>query len=251
MPRSGSINLRLLRDDLGFFPSYQCVWLYRADLKARSPAAFAALTRLEGRITTAEMAAMNARAKLDRVPEERVAADFLADKFGIEAQRHVRDVRRSSSCTGSASTRAGGDLADGGDAWWRFRSASSRPDGPGSAPFILTTAGRDPDDPVAGTPGVHDPLAGDRRQARPGRAFSLQSAADRPQHGHRPARYPEFAPRIGRGPGLAPASEAAPDRTADGLALDPRGNQDGRGHQRRHGHDRRPDRQPAALASRS
>jgi osmoprotectant transport system permease protein len=30
------------------------------------------------------MAAMNARAKLDRVPEERVAADFLAQTFGIE-----------------------------------------------------------------------------------------------------------------------------------------------------------------------
>jgi osmoprotectant transport system permease protein len=78
-------NLRVLRDDLGFFPSYECVWLYRADLKSRSPAAFAALARLEGRITSAEMAQMNAQAKLDRVPEDRVAADFLAEKFGIEA----------------------------------------------------------------------------------------------------------------------------------------------------------------------
>jgi osmoprotectant transport system permease protein len=77
-------RLRVLRDDLGFFPSYECVWLYRADLKQRSPAAFAALARLEGKITTSEMAAMNARAKLDGVPEERVAADFLAAIFGIE-----------------------------------------------------------------------------------------------------------------------------------------------------------------------
>jgi osmoprotectant transport system permease protein len=77
-------NLRVLRDDLSFFPSYECVWLYRADLKSRSPAAYAALERLEGRITSAEMAGMNARAKLDRVPENRVAADFLAQKFGIE-----------------------------------------------------------------------------------------------------------------------------------------------------------------------
>ena len=74
-----------MRDDLNFFPSYECVWLYRADLQARSPAAFAALERLEGKITSSEMAAMNARAKLDRVPEDRVAADFLAEKFGIEA----------------------------------------------------------------------------------------------------------------------------------------------------------------------
>lgn len=77
-------HLRLLQDDLGFFPSYQCVWLYRADLKTRSPLALAALTGLEGRITSAQMAAMNARAKLDRVPEERVAADFLAETFQIK-----------------------------------------------------------------------------------------------------------------------------------------------------------------------
>ena len=76
-------NLRVLRDDLGFFPSYECVWLYRADLPSRSPAAFAASARLEGRITATEMAGMNARAKIDRVPEDRVAAEFLAAKFGI------------------------------------------------------------------------------------------------------------------------------------------------------------------------
>jgi osmoprotectant transport system permease protein len=79
-------NLRVLRDDLNFFPSYECVWLYRADLKSRSPAAFGAIARLEGQITSAEMTAMNARAKLDRIPEDRVAADFLAEKFGIKVQ---------------------------------------------------------------------------------------------------------------------------------------------------------------------
>ena len=77
-------DLRLLRDDLGYFPSYKCVWLYRADLKSRWPKAFDALTRLDGRISSAEMAGMNARAKLDRVPEERVAADFLSQKLAIE-----------------------------------------------------------------------------------------------------------------------------------------------------------------------
>jgi osmoprotectant transport system permease protein len=78
-------NLRVLRDNLNFFPSYECVWLYRADLQARSPAAFAALERLQGKISSSEMAAMNARAKLDRVAEDRVAAEFLAEKFGIQA----------------------------------------------------------------------------------------------------------------------------------------------------------------------
>ena len=38
-------NLRVLSDDLAFFPSYECVWLYRSDLPVRSPAAFSALSR--------------------------------------------------------------------------------------------------------------------------------------------------------------------------------------------------------------
>ena len=65
------------------------------DLKSRSPAAFAALARLERQITSAEMAGMNAAAKIDREPEDRVAADFLERKFGIEVQgfhrRHLLD----------------------------------------------------------------------------------------------------------------------------------------------------------------
>jgi osmoprotectant transport system permease protein len=79
-------NLRVLRDDLSFFPPYECVWLYRADLKSRSAGGFAALARLEGRISSAEMAAMNARAQIDRVSEDRVAADFVTEKFRIKAQ---------------------------------------------------------------------------------------------------------------------------------------------------------------------
>jgi osmoprotectant transport system permease protein len=79
-------KLRVLIDDLVFFPSYDCVWLYRLDLPKRSPTAFAALLRLEGRITASEMAGMNASAKLDRVPEERVGAQFVQKAFGISAQ---------------------------------------------------------------------------------------------------------------------------------------------------------------------
>ena len=78
-------NLRVLRDELGFFPSYQCVWLYRTDLDKRSPAAFAALARLEGRISENDMASMNARAKIDKVAEDRVAAGFLSETFSIRA----------------------------------------------------------------------------------------------------------------------------------------------------------------------
>ena len=73
-------DLRVLVDDLGFFPKYEAVLLYRLDAEARWPAAFGALRRIEGRIDAASMSAMNARAKLDRVPERRVAADFVSGR---------------------------------------------------------------------------------------------------------------------------------------------------------------------------
>jgi osmoprotectant transport system permease protein len=81
-----SYKLRVLEDDLRFFPSYECVWLFRSDLPARAPNAFAALLRLEGRVSAGEMAGMNAAAKIDRLSEEAVAAHFLETEFGIESK---------------------------------------------------------------------------------------------------------------------------------------------------------------------
>lgn len=79
-------RLRVLDDDRKFFPSYECVWLYRSDLPARSPAAMKALDRLAGKIDVREMANMNARAKIDRLTEDRVAAEFVAKTFGVDAR---------------------------------------------------------------------------------------------------------------------------------------------------------------------
>lgn len=76
-------RLRVLRDDLGCFPAYDAVWLYRADLPDRAPKIVESLARLEGRISEADMSAMNARAKLDKVSEEQVAADFLNRTLSI------------------------------------------------------------------------------------------------------------------------------------------------------------------------
>jgi osmoprotectant transport system permease protein len=82
-------DLRLLRDDLAYFPSYKCVWLYRTDLKSRWPKAFEVLTRLDGRISSAEMAGMNARAKLDRVPEDRVTSETIAGRVLRRLGEHL------------------------------------------------------------------------------------------------------------------------------------------------------------------
>ena len=77
-------NLRMLEDDLGVFPTYHAVLLYRADLPERAPDVVAALLKLEGLISEAEMVVMNSRTKLGEVEESIVAADFLVEKRIIE-----------------------------------------------------------------------------------------------------------------------------------------------------------------------
>jgi osmoprotectant transport system permease protein len=79
-------GLRSLVDDLGHFPEYDAVLLYRVDLAGRAPDVVAAWADLEGAIPEEEMVAMNARAKLDRVPEPQVAAAFLDRALGVRGQ---------------------------------------------------------------------------------------------------------------------------------------------------------------------
>lgn len=79
-------DLLPLRDDLQFFRRYDAVLLYRLDVASRfGPAAIEALGRLAGRIDAATMTALNARAKLDRVPQATIAADFVGAQFGVTA----------------------------------------------------------------------------------------------------------------------------------------------------------------------
>ena len=86
-------GLRVLEDDLRHFPVYNAVLLVRADLAARAPEAVAAMLRLEGRISAAAMVEMNARVKLDRVPESRAAADFLAANFAVKTEAQEETAR--------------------------------------------------------------------------------------------------------------------------------------------------------------
>jgi osmoprotectant transport system substrate-binding protein/osmoprotectant transport system permease protein len=79
-------HLRVLDDDLSHFPRYRAVILYRLDLPARSAPALTSLAVLEGRIAARDMQRLNARVKLERVPESVVAADFLASGLGIEGE---------------------------------------------------------------------------------------------------------------------------------------------------------------------
>jgi osmoprotectant transport system permease protein len=74
----GKYGLAVLADDRNYFPRYDAVLLYRAELPSRLPRTFAALKALEGRIDEAAMIRMNAAAELDGKDFASIAADFLA-----------------------------------------------------------------------------------------------------------------------------------------------------------------------------
>lgn len=57
-------NLRVLDDDRGYFPKYDAVLIYRADLPARFPKAWASLAKIEGTIDERRMVRLNAAAEL-------------------------------------------------------------------------------------------------------------------------------------------------------------------------------------------
>ncbi|WP_343729102.1 glycine betaine ABC transporter substrate-binding protein [Duganella sp.] len=76
--RIGPYGLRVLEDDRGYFPRYDAVLLYRLEAAQRFPAAWKAISQLEGRISEADMIAMNAAAEIDGKSFARVASDWLA-----------------------------------------------------------------------------------------------------------------------------------------------------------------------------
>jgi osmoprotectant transport system permease protein len=84
-------GLRTLIDDRAFFPEYQAVIIYRADLDSRVIAAF---ERLEGRINEALMTSMNAAVKIDKRSESEVARRFVRETLpGLEQGGAADDAR--------------------------------------------------------------------------------------------------------------------------------------------------------------
>jgi osmoprotectant transport system permease protein len=76
----GKYGLRVLSDDLAFFPRYDAVLLYRLDMVKRFPKAWAAIQNLEGKINEAEMMAMNAKAELKGESFTSIAQTFIDEK---------------------------------------------------------------------------------------------------------------------------------------------------------------------------
>lgn len=73
------MGLRVLEDDLGYFPRYDALLLYRLDAPGRFPVAWHALERLEGSISQQRMIALNAAVELEGRSFDQAAQDFLRD----------------------------------------------------------------------------------------------------------------------------------------------------------------------------
>ena len=70
--------MTVLIDDANYFPRYDAVLLHKLDVSARFPAAWAAISQLENRISEDAMRSMNAGAELEKKSFAEVAAGFLA-----------------------------------------------------------------------------------------------------------------------------------------------------------------------------
>ncbi len=79
----GHYGIQLLDDDRHHFPDNQAILIFRTELEHRAPNALSAMLRLQGRINRDAMIAMNGAVKFDRRTEAEVAAQFVANNFGI------------------------------------------------------------------------------------------------------------------------------------------------------------------------
>lgn len=72
-----SMGLAVLRDTIDHFPRYDAVWIYRADLAQRNPAAMRAIESLTGVLDEAAMSALNAQVEVDGRTEAEVAKNYF------------------------------------------------------------------------------------------------------------------------------------------------------------------------------
>ena len=75
-------KLLVLADDREYFPRYDALLVYRADLPKRFPQAWQALQKLHGAISTAAMIRLNGEAELQGREFSAIARDFLSGSKG-------------------------------------------------------------------------------------------------------------------------------------------------------------------------
>ena len=75
-------NIVVLNDDRGYFPHYDAVVLYRRSVEQRFPAAWRALQGLQGKISAAQMIALNAQADDEHRTAAQIARGYLTATHG-------------------------------------------------------------------------------------------------------------------------------------------------------------------------
>jgi len=83
-------KLRTLEDDLNYFPVYNAVIVYRADVEQRAPEVAAMFNRLAGRIDAVTMSSLNAQVKLNGEAESAVAAGFLKQALNLHVGYQIQ-----------------------------------------------------------------------------------------------------------------------------------------------------------------
>jgi glycine betaine/choline ABC-type transport system substrate-binding protein len=84
------LGLRLLEDDLEFFPVYQAAPLYRADALARFPGLRDAVGQLEGNLDAATMQRLNAQVEQDALSPREVARAALVELGLVDGDEGLR-----------------------------------------------------------------------------------------------------------------------------------------------------------------
>ena len=77
-------NLKVLKDDLHYFPDYKAVIIYRKELEKTHPEIIKNLQMLVNSIPEKTMIRMNSDVKIGKKSESSVAANFLKNKFSIK-----------------------------------------------------------------------------------------------------------------------------------------------------------------------
>jgi osmoprotectant transport system permease protein len=80
-----SYGLRVLDDDLGYFPKYDAVLLYRSDVPQRFPRTWQRLQQLAGSLPASRMIALNAEAEIEHRDFAGIAHAFLDGSTGSAA----------------------------------------------------------------------------------------------------------------------------------------------------------------------
>ncbi len=79
-------HLKVLKDDLNYFPEYKAVFLYRKEIEKQNPEALSKILKLEGSIPESTMIKLNSEVKMDGMPEAAAAANFISQNFGIQTK---------------------------------------------------------------------------------------------------------------------------------------------------------------------